>query len=57
MERLADAQQRALEQQKARQAGLQPEIEMPQGARGRPEGAAKETGPAHQANRRESPAS
>ncbi len=29
MERLADAQQRALEQQKARQAGLQAEIDMP----------------------------
>jgi YidC/Oxa1 family membrane protein insertase len=29
MERLADAQQRALEQQKARQSGLQAEIEMP----------------------------
>ncbi len=29
MERLADAQQRALEQQKSRQVGLQPEIEMP----------------------------
>ena len=29
MERLADAQQRALEQQKARQSGLQPEIEPP----------------------------
>ncbi len=29
MERLADAQQRALEQQKARQSGLQPEIDAP----------------------------
>ena len=29
MERLADAQQRALEQQKSRQAGLQPEIDLP----------------------------
>ncbi len=29
MERLADAQQRALEQQKARQSGLQPEIDVP----------------------------
>ena len=37
MERLADAQQRALEQQKARQAGLQPEIEAPK-APGAPEG-------------------
>jgi YidC/Oxa1 family membrane protein insertase len=41
MERLADAQQRALEQQKARQPGLQPEIEAPKDpppkAKGAPE--------------------
>ena len=35
MERLADAQQRALEQQKARQAGLQPEIGLPRPPAGR----------------------
>jgi YidC/Oxa1 family membrane protein insertase len=34
VERLADAQQRALEQQKSRQAGLQPEIEMPRPPQG-----------------------
>jgi len=44
MERLADAQQRALEQQKARQSGLQPEIEAgpktpsPEGSPGKPAG-------------------
>ncbi len=36
MERLADAQQRALEQQKARQAGLLPEIDMPRDAKDAP---------------------
>jgi YidC/Oxa1 family membrane protein insertase len=43
MERLADAQQRALEQQKARQAGLQAEIDMPRTPKDPKEG--PETGP------------
>ena len=41
MERLADAQQRALEQQKARQSGPQPELEMPPGAKDDPKPGAK----------------
>jgi hypothetical protein len=41
MERLADAQQRALEQQKARQAGLQPELDMPREQKDGPKPASK----------------
>ncbi len=45
MERLADAQQRALEQQKARQAGLQGEIEAPKDPKTGPAAEGKPPGP------------
>jgi YidC/Oxa1 family membrane protein insertase len=45
MERLADAQQRALEQQKARQAGLQAELDAPGDAPGTPRPADAGGGP------------
>jgi len=45
MERLADAQQRALEQQKARQAGLQEEIDMPRAPKDPTEGSEAEPKP------------
>jgi len=45
MERLADAQQRALEQQKARQAGLQGEIDMPRTPKDPTEGSETEPKP------------
>ena len=45
MERLADAQQRALEQQKARQAGLQGEIEAPRPQKPGPAAGSKPSGP------------
>jgi len=41
MERLADAQQRALEQQKVRQAGLQPELDLPREGKDAPKPSAQ----------------
>jgi YidC/Oxa1 family membrane protein insertase len=45
MERLADAQQRALEQQKARQAGLQPELDAPRAPKENGSGGDAKKGP------------
>jgi hypothetical protein len=49
MERLADAQQRALEQQKARQSGIQAEIDMPRTPKDPKEG--PEAGPKSEATK------